>query len=108
MLAREVLQKQIALLQLHVSEQSIQSYHFYSATGYKALKTLLDVEMDRAMQDVFTNDCLQAAIGTLESTKLPFYKFLFFFYCINILLKPNSNKPKLIQSNLYITATLRT
>ena len=73
MLAREVLQKQIAT-PLDVSEQSLRLYEFYSAIGYKALKAMLAVEKERLGRDVYTADCLQAVVGTLTSTKLPFYK----------------------------------
>ena len=73
MLAREVLQKQIAT-PLDVSEQTLRLYKFYSATGYKALKAMLVVEKERAGRDVYTTDCLQAVVGTLTSTKLPFFK----------------------------------
>ena len=73
MLAREVLQKQITT-PLDVSEQSLRLYEFYSAIGYKALKAMLAVEKERLGRDVYTADCLQAVVGTLTSTKLPFYK----------------------------------
>ena len=72
-LAREVLQKQIAT-PLDLSEESLRSYEFYSAIGYKALTVKLAVEKERAGRDVYTTDCLQAVVGTLASTKLPFYK----------------------------------
>ena len=62
--------KQVALPQLDVSERSLQSYDFYSATGYKTLKTLLYIEE----RDVHTADCLKAIVESLESIKLPFYK----------------------------------
>ncbi|XP_020611971.1 uncharacterized protein LOC110050397 [Orbicella faveolata] len=74
MLAREVLQKQIAT-PLDVSEQTLRLYEFYSATGYKALKAMLVVEKERAGRDVYTTDCLQAVVGTLAT--YPFFLLLF-------------------------------
>ena len=73
MLAQEVLQKQM-VPQINVSEQSLQMYDSYSATGYKALKILLDKDKDTAEGDVYTADSIQAVVGILQSTKLPLYK----------------------------------
>lgn len=73
MLAQEVLQKQIAT-PLDVSKQTLRLCEFYSATGYKALKAMMVVEKERAGRDVYATDCLQAVVGTLASTKLPFFK----------------------------------
>lgn len=40
------------------------------------MKAMLAVEKERAGRDVCTTDCLQAVVGTLASTKLPFYKLV--------------------------------
>ena len=73
LLAREILQEGIAS-PLDVSEQRLRLCTFYSVKGYKALKGILDEEKERTGRGIITTDCLQAALRTLTSTKLPFYK----------------------------------
>ena len=68
--------------QLDVSERSLELYDHYSAAGYKALKTLLDIgknSTDGEVRTIYTSDCLQPVVGILESTKLSLYKQEFFY-----------------------------
>lgn len=65
-MAQEVVQKQIAVQQLDVSEWSLPLYAHYSAVGYKTLKMLLDKEKNTAEENVhtiYTADRVETVIG---------------------------------------------
>lgn len=73
-LAQEVVQKQVALPQLDVSQQCLETYNFFSTKGQEYLKKLLDEEKAKESLESYTLDCMQTVIRRLESTKLPLYK----------------------------------
>ena len=73
-LAKEVLQKQVALPHLDVSKQHLESYEFFSTKGHECLITLLNEEVTKTGANVNTTDCMQIVIKRLEGTKLPLYK----------------------------------
>jgi len=73
-LAKEVLQKQVALPHLDVSKQHLESYEFFSTKGHESLITLLNEEVTKAGANVNATDCMQIVIKRLEGTKLPLYK----------------------------------
>ena len=73
-LAKEVLQKQVALPHLDVSKQHLESYEFFSKKGHECLITLLNEELTKAAVNVNTTDCMQIVIKRWEGTKLPLYK----------------------------------
>ena len=72
-LAKEVLQKQVALPHLDVNKQHIENYDFFSTRGQECLKTLLN-EVVKAGHNGYTTDCMQIVIKRLEETKLPSHK----------------------------------
>ena len=74
MLAKEVLQKQVALPHLDVSKQHLENYDYFSTKGHECLKTLFNEELAKAGLNVNTTDCMQNVIKRLEGTKLPLYK----------------------------------
>lgn len=73
-LAKEVLQKQVALPHLDVNKQHLENYDFFSTRGHECLKTLLDEEVVKAGHNGYTTDCVQTVIKRLEETNLPLYK----------------------------------
>ena len=73
-LAKDVLQKQVALQHLDISKQHLENYVFFSTKGHECLITLLNEEVAKAGLDVNTTYCMQIVIKRLEGTKLLLYK----------------------------------